>query len=749
MSKFIDKEQLNIGGVLYDTLVEHEVITEGFARKTLANIDILIEKENRENGEAILLEARKPTRTNSKLGPDYYNIKGVDVSMDVFSRVWKDYERFSTPDAVATAIGVHPDHWLNSNLTDPRRSMVSDLTDLSYYAYHQGFIDEHVTWSNRAKVFGERQRQEKFSVDDPRREEAPTKDDIDFGHRGRDNSRAGRSVDKINEKELLPGELYSNMSRIPKTRWAGWLRFWDREKTSLPKDKSLIGREWKKTFLIGYQVEPSVVYEIWYNSIDSSFSIHDHRGNQMTRRYPTLQEAMKNMFSLLFQHSTSTDQDVMTNVDNNIALSIGRTLSNDFSKSDRMKDMMARERKEEKKRRKEEKERAKKEKRTLKQRVDAGIDSVSRGVDNTVQFVSDVKDTREKTRDLGRKVRDMMKDNEFEREKAEREERVNDAESKREKAQNEFVNKAREEMERRRKEREEKLRRAEEMEKQQREERAESEARFNDLVGDLDIKKMSISDGADAFEKRQKEEKRARDVNAVLAAAEQMRKQAMEDEATPKLKSDDEHKLPKPSDLKESEDGGSENVDEEIPDEMALNDMETEVRRLGNDPSYKTHVDGIRKRSEASRYTAAALKNTVMGEIVEVYRQTRVNRNWMNSWWGRYILRGRKDKIVMPNDKPNIFRQAGNFVQGKRYISDFILGFSIENRANIEIWYITEPNPNYSWKFSDLFRANTDVPKMISSFYVFDIESQTLLRKYLPHYRNAVQVAINKIAPVN
>lgn len=741
MSKFIDKDQFDIGGVLFDTLVENTIVTEGFARKTLAQIDILMEKENRE--DEVLLEARKPTRTNSKLGPDYYNIKGVDISMDVFSRVWKDYERFSTPEAVATGIGVHPDHWLGSNLSDPKRTMVSDLTDLSYYAYHQGFIDEHVTWSNRARVYGERQRQEKFAEDDPRRE-APSKDDIDFGNRGRDRSRAGRAIDKVNEQDLLPGELYSNMSRIPKTRWAGWLRFWDREKTNLPKDKSIIGREWKKTFLIGYQVEPTVVYEIWYNSIDSSFSVHDFRGTQMTRRYPTLQEAMKNLFGLLYQ-ATQGDADVMNNIDNNIAISIGRTLTQDVANSDRMKDMLKREHDSEKERIKKEKEKEAKRKeaeakrkeqaaKSWKQKAGENIDKVSAVVDKGKQFVKDVEETREKTRELGKK---LFRNQEVEKDRDERAERMKAAEEARKKRQDEFTKKARDEMDRRKKEREEALRKAEEAERKASED-------ISNLMNDLDIKKMKISDAEDTFEKQKAEEERKRKNNQALAAIERMKQQVIDDEKAPKLRSDQRYKLPKPSDLTESED-----FDENITADMVLDDMEQETTRLANDSSYKSQIDAIRRHAEVSPYTTTALKNTVIGELVEIYRQTRVKRNWMNSWWGRYILKGRKDPIVMPNDKPNVFKQAGNLIKGKRYIADFIIGVSIEDRANIEIWYITEPNPNYRWTFTDLFRAQTSEPKMISSFYVFDIESQTLLRKYLPHFRNAVQVAINKIAPVN
>jgi hypothetical protein len=80
------------------------------------------------------------------------------------------------------------------------------------------------------------------------------------------------------------------------------------------------------------------------------------------------------------------------------------------------------------------------------------------------------------------------------------------------------------------------------------------------------------------------------------------------------------------------------------------------------------------------------------------------------------------------------------FIQADQYRADFVIGFSIHEKINFEIWYVTEVNRNY--------RMGSGDPKVFSSFYVFDVSSAKIIRKYIPYYRNAEQVLIQKLLPV-
>lgn len=100
------------------------------------------------------------------------------------------------------------------------------------------------------------------------------------------------------------------------------------------------------------------------------------------------------------------------------------------------------------------------------------------------------------------------------------------------------------------------------------------------------------------------------------------------------------------------------------------------------------------------------------------------------------IGRNRKRRLVTPGDPRARWQRVAHFLLGTRYIADFIEGYTIDNRINYEIWYITEPNPTY---------GKSDQRRTISSYYVFDATSKTLVRKLLPYKRNAEQVIMQKI----
>lgn len=124
--------------------------------------------------------------------------------------------------------------------------------------------------------------------------------DTELEYRGTRDPR----VERINSQEVIPGKFYVDMSRIPRNK------FKVLKDTPDPFERQgLFGRKWKKTFVFGYQMSSSageMVYEVWYNSIDSTFSLHDIHANTVTgKRYETLQEATRAMFNAIVSQSSA------------------------------------------------------------------------------------------------------------------------------------------------------------------------------------------------------------------------------------------------------------------------------------------------------------------------------------------------------------------------------------------------------------------------------------------------------------
>jgi hypothetical protein len=130
-----------------------------------------------------------------------------------------------------------------------------------------------------------------------------TEQRIDIGYR----NRSIRQIEAINSEDLLPGTFYTDLTKIPRSNHAKFWKFWDKEIASLPADrKSFFGRKWEKSFIFGYQVYDFLFYEVWYNSIDGTFSLYDMKAVDITgERYDTLQAATRALFNAITTASKS------------------------------------------------------------------------------------------------------------------------------------------------------------------------------------------------------------------------------------------------------------------------------------------------------------------------------------------------------------------------------------------------------------------------------------------------------------
>jgi hypothetical protein len=123
--------------------------------------------------------------------------------------------------------------------------------------------------------------------------------------------------------------------------------------------------------------------------------------------------------------------------------------------------------------------------------------------------------------------------------------------------------------------------------------------------------------------------------------------------------------------------------------------------------------------------------------MIEKYTETRVDYNKFKSIFSFLDKRS----VNLPN-QVSILDRLKMMVGGTFYQADFIIGYSFNNRLNFEIWSVTEPNPEYT-------PTSLTSPKIINSFYLYDVTSAILIRKYIPYRRNAEQLLIQKIGTLS
>lgn len=491
---------------------------------------------------------------------------------------------------------------------------------------------------------------------------APDQNNIYRGKIGEDRSRGGLIAKKVNDLQLFNGILYTNISKIPKQSLFNWLKLWKKDMVGLTPEKiDLFGRSWNRIFVLGYQVNEKFFYEIWFNTIDSTFSVHDSRGAQMGRRSPTMFEAVKQLFQQLAKVGLSDGEFIRGGVDKSMIDSLVRALDGNLDQL--TKDMLDREKAEKDKLDKKHSDAVKAQEEKLQKRKELR-DKIVSGmkktiIDGAIDLPSDV--ASELKTISGAVVTGTSK----------LAAAVFDA----------------------------------------------ANASFDATVTYAKDRKEQIRQEREAIAKREKErEERIRNVSYDDAYKFSPISKANKADMTGNIYDMEDEMWQQPRSIKRVNEafGDEENS---IFDETT--DLNTVIQQQTDTAQYLQNVERLRNDSKKDSANYNMIRDTIMGSI-EKYEKTRMTSSMIN-------------KV----SKKSIFNRAKMRLAGTMFKADFIVGFTVNNRINLEVWYVTEPNPEYV--------QGSPMGKTISSFYLYDVTSEKLIRKWIPYYRNAEQLILQKI----
>lgn len=683
--------------------------------KHLVSEGLVKESYQKKHNSILLLESSNTAMTY------YYNKRPID--RDVFDAVYSDIRSKQTRIDIFQALGFTSKDFgeTEQKIDQNMRRAMSRIVEYFNKTAQEGdtifpvFKDRVAHFTNRSDI--------DLMMDDGAE---PTLDDIDFGKKNK-KDRTSRAFEKINSEDLLRGNFYSDMTKIPRTRWSGWLRFWDRERTSV-KDQN---RRWKKTFVMGYQIEQNLFYEVWYNSIDSTYTIHEPNGTDVSGRSRTLNEAILNLTRMIAQRSK--EDAIVFNGNNPESKQLARSILKSVSDGvdPRVKELVQLD---DKMAKKEIAERrlAIKQKNARLQAAKAKLASLAR----PETFFDKRKDD-----DVDTDIvigQDVVK--------AERHKESEPSGFK--KAANQVTPDVIKHYEREMQIRAELDQKRKEQEEAARKEKWKKDF-FDGIPSHQRTKTDEIMDvpayGSGYKGTSVQKANAKRTAQKQKLATQAKNKSSKVDKTVDSTKQRQEEIKAKMKQIRELESGKIEELNESIEDAFMMisesigtideedADFDVDIQELTQNNRYEREMDKIRDQAERSQYTQSVLKQNVMSKIY-TYEETRALKHLKPSLFGGRLFAGRKDPIVLPSDKPSLFKRAKMALFGQRFRADFIIGFSLDSKVDVEVWYITEPNPDKS--------SNKDT---ISTFYVFDVTSGRVLRRYLPYYRNTLPIVMAKI----
>lgn len=695
------EEGKTVDQIVTNLLLEEKMISES-QYKLVTNLSILEE---------------------SSTGVNRITQSGKIIDRDIFEAVYSNVSKYSTHEDILFVIGFNESDF--SPEPKKRQDTMKKTVERIIKKFNAGVAASDLPSAYILPTWGQRKNfyTNKAKVEAGIEIEEPDLDSINAGSRSK-NDRVTKAMNVINRRELLSGEFYANMTRIPRTRWGNWLRFWDKEKTSVQRDRTLLGREWGKSFILGYQVEPRVVYEIWYNSIDSTFTVHDINGMDVSSRVRTMNEATRNMIRMIAQQSDE-DAEVFHGSSPEsrlLARSIQQSL---ISNTDpRVKEFREIETKQAAKAKQEKIEQRKQQEETRERLRAAARSATTKGRDffnKTAQDAAEMaKEQYDDVRHTAAKAPEAAK--------AAKEKVVNVTKAAAEKLKDvvdyqPYHATSRDDMV--------------DIDQQAGDDKeklvtpntkgAKKTNRLNQSV--LGKLKKRVDNAVQQSDAHQEKMDKIADENKRREAELKRKKELIEKEArnNPYLQSREE--------LNESF-GSQMSIVESFQDFAEISELDDDIQKETESKSYDREIDKLRQQAAKSPYTQGALRDTIMGQV-ETYDETRVHKHFNPSLFGGSLFRGRREPINLPTDRPNIFKRAKMSLLGQRFRADFVIGFTLADKVDVEVWYITEPNPEYN--------GRTNKKKTIASFYVFDITSGKVLRRYLPYYRNTLPVVMAKI----
>lgn len=794
---FKNYAEFKVGESLLEFFVEAELLSESKAKKINSRASIIT--ESNEDELAPLFEEKE---VFTKVGHDG-EPGGHPISWSHFSNVYTDPVSYRDNAAMLTALQYDVSKMNEGNIKNTPNRIMKKFISL-------GKADLGVP-KNRLKNWGPngRMRQEMeeagLTLDDIYPgwyDDTPTGDEPDgeVAFASRDGVLPGKRNKKtrtvnlfndLNSQNILPGELYADFTRIPKQNWNSFIKFWNRKRTSVKYDASLLGREWKKLFVFGYSIDQNLFFEIWYNTLDATFSVHDKHGTEIARRSPTMNEAIRKMFNSILQVSQNDVDYDRSALNLQVQKSLARAVAQGMAGDDRMRDLMDREREsgaKDRLRKRQERQAAQ----ARQEKVKGSLRDIYRGLKSVPKnMAKDATRAANAASDFANAAKE--KDNQrqpqngsigFDTAKdvtptsdTERSEKVRDYENRlrgieSKKPRNragdpnlpDVIELGQDERKDRNAEKQKELDAAY---KAYSNERKRASQDLELMTKPVDKKQSKVSKKEKIVKpKATKQTKTKNSVKSLFTFADAVKdeedgfkpvRRQMTDAERRELEAefygDDFDDFPTDDDLVDRLSGLNESYQfmslmeqEQISDEIATS-IEDETRSA----QYQARVDAVRNSALSSNYTTSAFKNAISSDLVDLYTETKAPKTGKLRWLEKRFMRGRPDLRILPTDKPAVFGRIKHAFLGSAYRADFIIGITLNDIVNYEIWYVTEPNPEYSWKdvlTSDIFNANTRVPKFISSFYVYDITGERLVRKYIPYYRNALQIVMQKIGAI-
>lgn len=799
----------NVGEILVRSFVQENILSESRAALMVAKSEIL-------------------TESFSGAVPEYDYRKGkYKIRLDHLIAVYVEPDRFKTAISMMAELGIPYSEF--ATLANPEQSAKNAFTDTIFpwaVKHDEGRKWISPAWKDRVKYSASAVKSIHPSkvgyehglsaIPSDGSDVLPSiewdEDEmIDRGSKSR-RTKSDRIIDTFNKSEISLGEFYSNISRIPASIWG---RIWQREKTSVASDRAAFGVRWKKIFVLGYQIDRSVLYEIWYGTIDGMFTVHDKSGNQISRKFPTVSEATKALTNAIVQtsdHDAKIFQHGGASA-NKIAASIVKSLNN--STDSMVDDLMKVEERELNKRMKV--ERAAQQKRADDEKYWAGVRqnvknkakaitydpakavvvggvkwtwdtakyAVKNGVltDNVVNDLVDLVKRGVVDQEVANFVFDLAKASgvigaqgiaaivrkfnltgddveKWKREVdagrmtlAEFAAKVQVAKEKRERAnfdtdQANMRNAKHSQFTSRPKTQGNDSNKPEETYRPTTVKKHMGYAGMTPQDAEDEMRKSGIPPYAQTVggdrakirayiamllnEKKYSQLRGSRGIKDEirLIALDVYGKTEMEGTVSSIVKS-----------MRQDGTVIRENLDLDMEEAQTMFDISDEL-----DDRRDSTVNTLRRNSAKVAMTINDLKSAINNDLVSLYSDTRINDTKWTGKIGRLLNSGRRVPIVLPTDKPSVTQRVRMFFQGTRYRADFVTGVSLGDKINVEVWYVTEPNPNANvFDSNGIADAEYHGRATISSFYVFDVTSGTLVRKYLPYHKNALQVAMAKL----
>lgn len=268
---------LKIGQTILDEMLERKLVSP-FIYEGLKDV----------SDATILQEAKGFERIDD----NFFNWSGVKHSLEQFDQLYND-PNIRMIKQFADKIGWPPTSGDMDNNEKAWRATFKRFAEKLNQEYNKNYA---TSWEQRKqRVTGGRAT--KSSLGGMKATGSPPDRYVQPGQPGQKN----RQIEAINAEDLLPGVFYTDITRIPRSNHAKFWKFWDRQISSVPTEKAgLLGRKWEKSFIFGFEIAGTkgFGYEIWYNSIDSTFTLYDSKANDVTNeRYDTLQGATRALFN--------------------------------------------------------------------------------------------------------------------------------------------------------------------------------------------------------------------------------------------------------------------------------------------------------------------------------------------------------------------------------------------------------------------------------------------------------------------